>query len=174
MEKLKGFDGLYSIDKNGRIYSSKGLRSPILHGTGYYVITLKKSGKYRTYRYHRLVASQFIPNPEDKPFVNHKDGNKLNFHPDNLEWVTEKENSVHAVETGLFVVKGVDNPACRYTYEDVGDWYFLMTQGVLIRDIAKEYGCNRNSVARLLKQYYGRYLPRYTGKTFYRGGYYTN
>lgn len=171
---LEGYEGIYSMDKDGNIFSPKGKRKPILHETGYYVITLSIRGKSKTYRYHRLVAETWIPNPENKPFVNHKDGNKLNFHPENLEWTTEKENSEHAVLTGLFNVKGVNNPACRFTESDVSDWYFLITQGVMIKDIAKSYGCGRNAVKRLLNIYYAEYLPEYKGRTFYRGGYYNN
>lgn len=171
---LRGYEGIYWMDEEGNIFSAKGKRKPVRHETGYYVITLSIKGECKTHRYHRLVAETWIENPDNKPFVNHKDGDKLNFNPSNLEWVTEKENSEHAVSTGLFNVKGVSNPACRFTEGDVSDWYFLMTQGVLIQDIATHYGCGRNTVSKLLNIYYGKYIPKYKGKTFYRGGYYTN
>lgn len=51
---------------------------------------------------HRVVATAFLPNPENKPVVNHKDGNRLNNHVSNLEWVTYSENSLHARATGAY------------------------------------------------------------------------
>ena len=59
------------------------------------------NGVQKRCRVHRLVAIAFIPNPDNKPYVNHKDGNRSNNHVSNLEWVTASENAIHARETGL-------------------------------------------------------------------------
>ena len=67
----------------------------------YWTVRLTIQGKRRCFFVHRLIAEAFIPNPENKPEVNHKDGNKLNSVLWNLEWATTKENYEHAVSTGL-------------------------------------------------------------------------
>lgn len=68
---------------------------------GYRLVTLSSSNKNISYTVHRLVGFCFIPNPDDKPYINHKDGDKLNNNVDNLEWCTAKENDTHARLTGL-------------------------------------------------------------------------
>lgn len=81
---------------------------------GYLVTDLYQGGKRRTVRVHRLVAEAFIPNPECKPEVNHKDGNKRNNNVSNLEYVTKKENCHHAWSNGLvqpsYGMLGKNNP----------------------------------------------------------------
>lgn len=59
---------------------------------GYLLVSLRKNGKSKSFSVHRLVAQAFIPNPDNKPCVNHKDENPLNCNVENLEWVTQKEN----------------------------------------------------------------------------------
>jgi hypothetical protein len=82
-----------------RIYGK--LMKPRLHRCGYLVIELSFNNEKERYFVHRLVAMCFIPNPDNKPQVNHKDGNKSNNIVSNLEWVTNSENQKHAVATGL-------------------------------------------------------------------------
>ncbi len=68
----------------------------------YYFCSLKDNdGDERTVQIHRALANAFIPNPENKPQINHIDGNKLNNDLSNLEWVTAKENTYHAYKMGL-------------------------------------------------------------------------
>lgn len=92
---IAGFDGLYEVSSEGRVRSLtryKKIIKPIITNSGYYQYQLWNNGVCKTGLAHRLVAKAFIPNPDGKPMVNHKDENKLNNSVDNLEWVTHVEN----------------------------------------------------------------------------------
>lgn len=103
MRPIEGYEGLYSITEDGKIYShrQKKFMKPKPHIQGYYRIGLTKNGKQKFYRIHRLVAETFIENTDNKSEVNHIDGVKNNNHFENLEWVTKSENEKHAYSTGL-------------------------------------------------------------------------
>lgn len=93
---LDGYENLYKISDKGRVYSNrtkKILRDSLNKATGYRTIDLYHDKEHKTIAIHRLVALAFIPNPNNYPYVNHKDENKTNNHVDNLEWCTAKYNS---------------------------------------------------------------------------------
>ena len=103
MKDIKGYEGLYQIDENGNVYSFYKNRflKPAPTSWGYLTVELFKNGKGKTHKIHRMVAEAFIPNIDNKPLINHKDGNKQNNHFKNLEWCTYSENLKHAWDMGL-------------------------------------------------------------------------
>lgn len=113
-KKIENVDGDYEVSNFGRIRSldcfivekngkRKSKKQKIMKqsftSTGYLMVNLER----KMCKVHRLVAYAFIPNLENKPHINHKDGNTLNNNVDNLEWVTPKENVDHAIKTGLTI-----------------------------------------------------------------------
>lgn len=103
-------NGMFQVFANGRIFrvnknhkkecavcsASKNSRN-----RKYKVVSRMADGKQKNYYVHRLIAEAFIPNPENKPHINHIDGDPGNNVIENLEWVTPKENTIHAINTGL-------------------------------------------------------------------------
>lgn len=100
---IPGTEGEYKISNHGKVMTAKTGRilAPAIDERGYERVCLFKMDRRRRYKVHRLVAITFIPNPNNKEQVNHKDGNKRNNSVDNLEWVTNDENMTHSRATGL-------------------------------------------------------------------------
>lgn len=110
-------NGMYKISNFGRVKSLKGKKEKIIKPNknrgGYLKIGLILNTGRKHISIHRLVASAFISNPNNLPEVNHIDGNKLNNNIKNLEWVTRKENSLHAYKIGLRKVSEKQKEASR-------------------------------------------------------------
>jgi len=115
---VSGYEDYYQVSNLGRAKSKdrlvpnwpKGIRpikGRILKcalNKRYFRVDLKKPDtKRKNALLHRLIAVEFIPNPNKKPYINHKDGNPSNNNINNLEWCTHKENMIHAYKTGLMV-----------------------------------------------------------------------
>ena len=124
---INGFDGKYEVSNLGRVKRfdkilKNSVQKLIRHkgSTPYerYRVNLWKNNKYKTYKVHRLVAETFIPNPENKPQVNHKDNNPLNNVISNLEWVTNKENIYYAMNQGR-MNRGSNNGMSKIKENDV-------------------------------------------------------
>lgn len=102
-KNIIGYETLYKISENGIVVSLKTnkikAQTSNNAGNGYYYVCLYKNNVQRKHYIHRLLAINFITNPESKPQVNHKDGNTKNNKIDNLEWVTFLENILHSINT---------------------------------------------------------------------------
>lgn len=103
-KEIQGYNGRYFISSDGQIKNKYGkILKPWIRN-GYYTIGLMVNKKRTNYYVHRLVAEYFLSNPDQqRDFVNHLDGDKLNNDVSNLEWCTRQENAQHAYETGLLV-----------------------------------------------------------------------
>lgn len=98
---IRGYEE-YIINKEGKVYSSKTEKFlSIRDRGGYLAFTVCVKNKRKDIAIHRALAVTFIPNPENLPFINHKDGNKHNNSLNNLEWCTCSQNVQHAYDTGL-------------------------------------------------------------------------
>ena len=102
LNRINHFEGKNQIKKYqcGQLLKGKVLKYKYVHG--YTNVTLyTEKHRHKQYQVHRLVAQAFIPNPNNYPQINHKDGNKLNNCVANLEWVTNQQNREHALKNGL-------------------------------------------------------------------------
>ena len=152
---ISGYEGKYAVSNLGNVMSMNYLNtkkprvmSPVKHHLGYLFVHL---GYNKIRMVHPLVAEAFIPNPENKKFVNHIDGNKQNNKVTNLEWVTSKENMNHAIKTGLRDPhhnnhpKGKDVPNSRPILQCSKDGK-LIKRWECISDAARAIGCNPASI----------------------------
>ena len=94
MKDIKGYEGMYAVTEDGKVWSYKTNKylKQMSDKDGYLQVNLWGNRKSNTKKVHRLVAEAYIPNPEGKPQINHKDENTKNNCVTNLEWVTNTEN----------------------------------------------------------------------------------
>ena len=150
----------YIISEAGDIFSTLNRKvaklSPGRKASGYRFVGLRcgSGGKAKYEMAHRLVAKTFISNPDNKPEVNHKDGDKDNNSVQNLEWALPKENINHAIKSGLINIES----NCKLSVNDVISIY--KSTGKTYKNIGKEYNVCAQTVCDIknLKGAYGRWL----------------
>jgi hypothetical protein len=163
---IEDYEGLYQIsnlgivkslsrviyDKNGKYRNVKErILKQSVTGKDYLFVGLHKDAIIEQLYVHRLVGLYFIPNPENKPFINHKDGIKAHCYESNLEWSTHQENIDHAWQTGLmrppWVGKfGKDNPGSKKIdqYSISGDYIDTFFG---IKEASRNTGVHRNGIS---------------------------
>lgn len=154
-----GYEGFYQVSNLGRVksfYRGKvHLLKYQLDSQGYVIVTLSKGGKQKGCKVHVLVAQAFIPNPENKPFVNHIDGNKSNPHVSNLEWVTQSENMKHAFRIGLKKpAAGAKSGKSKLTEKDVRyirEHYKKGSHQYGLKSLAKKFNVATVTISRIVK-----------------------
>lgn len=131
-QNIQGFVH-FKISNYGRIYNKRKdneLKSWTNNRNGYICSMLCENSVKKNVRVHILVAKAFIPNPDNKPFVNHIDGDKTNNLSNNLEWVTQSENQLHAHKTKLQVnAKGTQSKLSKVNDKLVIEIAILLSQG---------------------------------------------
>lgn len=131
----------YYADINGVIYNNKGETVKPFQVGNYLCVDLPNENcKHGRMLVHRAVCSAFIPNPENKPQVNHKDGNKFNYRLDNLEWVTRSENQKHRFEVLGHSLKGEKNNLSKLKDSDIIRIVELYNSGESKKDICIKFG----------------------------------
>lgn len=175
---IEGYEGLYQVSNKGRVKSLERdiirkngrkyhVKERILkdapEGHGYFQVCLYDAkGRNKRLRVHRLVAETFIPNPEDKTQVNHKDEDKTNNHVDNLEWMTCKENNNYGTRTeraGKAIAKALGKPVAQYSKDEV-----LIKVWQSTMEVQRQCGFNQShisAVARGTRKSCGDFVWRY-------------
>ena len=151
--RVKGLDRT-KIGKSGKVYPVKGKVLSTGGKSKTYSQVILHNESERSYPLiHRLVAEAFIPNPENKPQVNHIDGDKRNNIYNNLEWATGSENQLHAYKTGLQSHQYGDDRYCSKLKEvEVKEIKKMIRNNERTTDIARKYGVNSVTITDIKMQ----------------------
>lgn len=156
--QISSFGNVRSKDRkvwNGKVYYTKKSRmiKKSISTTGYHIVNLVDGdGKSKMCKVHRLVACAFIPNPDNKPNINHIDGDPLNNDVSNLEWCTQLENIKHAIDTGLR--KTISNTIGEELINDYNS-------GIPIYELSKKYKVSTTSINKYFNKKQVKRLTKY-------------
>lgn len=161
VKTLPGYEKEYAVSNLGNVYSlifksrygtfkRQKLLKPNISKSGYYSFAIgsQKECLMKRYLLHRLVALTFLPNPDNKTFVNHIDGDKSNNVVSNLEWCTRSENEIHAHKTGLKnFIKNHRANACL-SQQQVNQ--IRTIKDLSQRSIAKKYNTSQANISHII------------------------
>lgn len=149
MEEMQVRGSLYTIKEDGTITSHKGrnINTWIENSTGYHLFRVRYEGSVeKRFRLHRILAECFIPNPDNLPFVKHKDDNKDNNTVDNLEWGANPDNTQEGYDNGCYQYSARCHKV-KATCHKTGKVYFAKS----LRSLSEDLKLNRKNIAAILK-----------------------
>jgi|VirMetMinimDraft_7_1064189.scaffolds.fasta_scaffold59020_2 hypothetical protein len=153
---IEGFEGKYQISNTNKVKSNHFGKSiilkPALNTGGYNSVSLSLNNKAKSVTLHRLIMTAFIANPDNKPCINHIDGNKLNNSLSNLEWCTYSENLKHAYDNELKLPiegKGEKSSQHKLKEEDV---LKIRASNLSSKELGTLYNVNRTNIIAIRKR----------------------
>lgn len=168
---IQCYEEKYQVSNFGRVKfkSTNALLSQRKDRYGYLKVSLEiPTIKQLTKSVHKLVATTFIPNPENKPQINHIDTIKTNNHMSNLEWVTASENMNHAfVNIEFKYPTGAKHWKTTITLKDINQMVMLRNRGMYLKDIAKQFNLSTPTICDILKGKSWLHLKRTEEGFFY-------
>lgn len=138
------------VYSNGKMYKYEEKILKLNYSNGYRTVSFVKSKVKVTQKVHWLVGKIFLPNPENKPFLNHLDGDRSNNFYKNLEWSTNSENQLHAYKVlGVKAVKGEQNGQSRLTESQVREIRSMRAAGSTFKAIASQFGVCQEAIRKI-------------------------
>lgn len=155
----KDYGDFYEVSNYGEIRNSKThkIRRKNVLKTGYYFVSGSLGSRENkiTFKNHKAVAETFMPNLNNLPIVNHKDGNKLNNYIENLEWCTYSDNAIHASEHNLLRIhKGTDNYNAKFNskmVEYIKNNYIPYDKEFGTRGLGRKFNVSHKTIVRILQ-----------------------
>ena len=140
-KNVKDYENLYQVSNLGNVKRNNKILKPHLNAKGYCRVTLCKDGIRTKFTIHRLVAEQFIPNPDDKPCIDHINTDRTDNRVENLRWVTHLENNNN---TNSKYKNSI--PVLQFSLD--GE---LVRKWESIRDVEKEIGIKNGTISNCIK-----------------------
>lgn len=153
---IQDYKGHYQVSNLGRVKSlarrimrksgrpqniKERILGPAESHKGYRLASLSCKGTQKSFRVHRLVLEAFVPNPENKPQCNHKNGIKTDNRAENLEWCIQSENIKHAFRTGLIQIREIQHNSKEILCVETGKIYYSAMEA------ARQSGINRGNLS---------------------------